>query len=395
MKKTKVAIVGSGFGGVKTGLILAGRKEFDVTLISTQLNFEYHAALYRSATGWSPREVMIPLRDVFFGDSHIDLIQAKISSINPEKKTIKSDLGNEYSYDHLILAMGQVANYYGVEGLDENSFSMDTVANTIALREHLRDMVINGKVKEDYEFIVVGGGATGTELASELQIFIKELCRENRKPVKKVNVTLVEGSARVLSLLSPKASKQTEWRLQELGVKVLLNTQVTGLKKGVLSLGDDGLLKSSTVIWTAGAKNNPFFANNAENFNIAHNTRVEVDEYMAAAKDIYVIGDSANTQYSGMAQTALFDAKFVSKNLIRQANGKKKKLYVGHRPIYAVPVGRRWSIMQWDNIVIWGKPAWIGRRLADLRLFMNFEPYRKAVKTWRSGNKRARGYEIK
>lgn len=392
--KKKIVIVGSGFGGVKTALSLAGREEFDVTLVSTKLNFEYHAALYRSATGWSPREVMLPLRDIFYGDSHINLIQAKITEVNPKKKVIKSDLGDEYKYDSLVLALGQVANYYGIEGLDENSFSMDTVTNTIALREHLRKVVIEGSHNDDYRFVVVGGGATGVELSSELQIFIRELCREHRKPLKKINVTLIEGGPRLLSLLSPKVSKHTEWRLKELGVKVLLNTQVTGLHKGKLSLADGKTISSHTVVWTAGAKNNPFFASNAEHFDISRDTRVEVDEYLSVGDDIYVIGDSANTQYSGMAQTALFDAKFVSENLIRHAEKKTKKLYVPHRPIYAVPVGRAWAIMQWGRLVLWGRPAWIGRRLADLRLFLNFEPYRKAVNTWRAGNKRAEGYEI-
>lgn len=393
--KKKILIVGSGFGGVKAALELAGRDEFDVTLISTQLNFEYHAALYRSATGWSPREVLLPLRDIFFGKTHINMVQAKIVKIDQKKKILISDMGDEYQYDEAILALGQVANYYGIEGLDEDSYSMDTVANTIALREHLRDVVVNGVSGNDYKFIVVGGGATGTELASELQIFIKELCKEHRKPVRKIKVSLVEGGPRILPLLSPKASKHTEWRLQELGVEVLLNTQVTGLHKGKLSLANNKKMVSNTVVWTAGAKNNPFFADNEEVFNIARNTRVEVDEYLQAVEHIYVIGDSANTQYSGMAQTALFDAEFVAKNLIRSAKNQERKLYVPHRPIYAVPVGRHWAIMQWGGVVLWGLPAWLGRRLADLRLFMNFEPYRKAVNTWRSGNKRAKGYEIK
>ncbi len=395
MKKKRVVIVGSGFGGLKAALDLSDMEEFDVTLISTQLNFEYHAALYRSATGWSPREVLIPLRDIFYGKHHIELIQDKIVSIDPKHRIIRGDIGDDYKYDHLILAVGQVANYYGIEGLDESSYSMDTVANTIKLREHLRKVVVNGKNKEDSKFIVVGGGATGVELASELQIFIEELCREHRKPVKKIDVVIVEGSTRLLSLLAPKVSKQAQWRLEELGVEVMLSTRVTGLHKSLLTLSDKRKLRSSTVIWTAGAKNNPFFANNSEHFNIGRNTRVEVDEYLCATQNVYVIGDSANTQYSGMAQTALFDAKFVADNLKLTAKGKERKLYVPHRPIYAVPVGRHWAVLQWGTYILWARPAWIARRLADLRLFLNFEPYKKAIKTWRSGNRRAKGYEVK
>ncbi len=395
MKKQRIVVVGSGFGGVETALGLVGSEDFEVTLITTQLTFEYHAALYRSATGRSPLEVVLPLSDIFTDESGINIVQDKLVSINPDEKIVKGDVTGEYKYDYLILAIGQVANYYGIEGMDSSSFSMDTVANTIKLREHLKNVVINGKTKQDFEFVVIGGGATGVELVSELEDFIASLCKSHSKSARKVDVTLVEGSPRVLPLLSPKASRYAQTRLEELGVRLLLSTRASGLKDGVLSLADGKTIKSRTVIWTAGARNNPFFANNEERFKLARNGRVEVDEYLEAAKNVCVIGDSANTQYAGMAQTALFDAKFVVNNLVRHVHGKERNMYVPHRPIYAVPVGKSWAIVQWGNTVLWGKPAWAARRLADFRLFMNFEPYKKAVKTFRAGDRRARGYEIK
>ncbi|MCA9349607.1 FAD-dependent oxidoreductase [Candidatus Saccharibacteria bacterium] len=154
-----------------------------------------------------------------------------------------------------------------------------------------------------------------------------------------------------------------------------------------LSLGDQEKISTRTVIWTAGAINNPIFAKYPDLFSLGRNGRVQVDEYLRAHQDIYVIGDSADTQYSGMAQTALFDAKFLARNLVRQSKGKHRKLYVPKRPVYLIPAGRNYAVLQWGRLVLRGKLAWTLRRLADLDIYMSFEPYRKALRSWQAGSK--------
>lgn len=385
----KIVIVGNGFGGIKTALELANKSGFEVSLISPHFNFEYHAALYRSATGWSPKEVVLPLRDIF-KDKSVDLIQDTVTAIDIDKHIIKGEDGRNYNYDRAIFSIGQVINFFGIEGMAEYSHSMGDIAHTIALRQHLKEQALSED--KELKFVVIGGGATGVELAGEIKPFINRIISNHHAKSKKIEVVLIEGSNRLLSLLAPKISKIAETRLIEIGVKVMLNTIVKGCNIDEVKLENE-VIKTHCVIWTAGFANNPFFANHEGSFKLARNGKVEVDEYLLANKDVYVIGDSSNTQYSGMAQTALFDAIFVANNLEREIRNQTKKMYVPKRPIYVVPVGQKFAVLQWGRFILYGKPAWYMRRLADLRLFDEFEPLGKAIKAWRSGTKRAKWLE--
>ena len=106
-------------------------------------------------------------------------------------------------------------------------------------------------------------------------------------------------------------------------------------------------------------------------------------------KNIYVIGDNAATKYSGMAQTALHDAKYVSRILLQMHKGIPPIAYRPKRPVYVVPIGPRWAVLQDGEKMTTGYKAWLVRRRADVWIFKNFEPYKRAIKQWRKGNKKA------
>ena len=388
MKKQfgRIVIVGGGFAGVKLALSLAEHKHFEVCLISDTDYFEYHAALYRSATGGSPREVKIPLEDIFSKHSTVNVVKDKIIEIDYADKKVIGKSRRKYYFDKLVMAPGLVPCYFGIEGVEENAFSLDSIHSADRLRKHLGQLVKNKGQEKEIEFVVVGGGATGVELAAELPFYLKDLSSKKTTKKCQIKIDLIEASPRLLGLLSPKASKFAQWRLEELGVNLRLKTQVQAIKGGKLRLNTGESIRTKTVVWTAGATNNPIFSQYPDIFTLARNGRVQVDEYLRAHQDIYVIGDSADTQYSGMAQTALFDAKFLAGNLIRQSKGKHRKLYVPKRPVYLIPAGRNYAVLQWGRIVLRGKIAWTLRRLADLDIFMSFEPYRKAIRSWEAGS---------
>jgi NADH dehydrogenase len=388
MKEThKLVIGGGGFGGLKLALELANNENFEIKLVSDKSSFEYHAALYRSATGRSPLEVVLPLSGVLHHAKNVEIVLDKIASVDQDKKLVVCENGDSYMFDSLVLALGQVTNYYGIEGMEENSYSLDTVSKTIKLRHHLHDMVLDD-AKDSLKFVVVGAGASGTELSAEMGYYIKRLARAHNMQKKKFEVVLVEGSDRLLPLLSKRISQKAYKRLSNLGVKIYLNTIVKSMTLDEITT-DAVSLKTHTVVWTAGAKTNQLYSRFKRTFNLAKNGRVKVDDYLQANKDIYVIGDNADTKYSGMAQTALYDAGYIAHNLRRKSLGHQPLIYKPKRPIYVVPAGGAFALLQWGGFVSAGKLAWILRRLADLRLFSEFQPFKKAVKTWRAGNRRA------
>ncbi len=383
----KIVVVGGGFAGVKTALELANKPGFKITLISQGPNFEYHGALYRAGTGHSPLEVVIPLSDIFKHTHNVELVLDKVVGLDPLKQRVVSEMGEVYGYDKLVLAMGNVVNYFGLKGMDEHSQSMDTIASTIRLRHELARLF--RAHHKQASVAVVGAGASGVELAGELQNFAKLIAEREDKPVVKVEVTLVEGAPRVLPMLHEKASAKAEARLRHLGVKLKLNTKVNSCEPGKLCLeGDD--LSADLIVWTAGSKAVSFYAEHPDIFELERG-RVKVDQYMLAQgqTDIYVLGDNAATPFSGMAQTALHDAKFVARNLLSEKAGKQPVTYRAWHPIYVVPIGPNWAVLQTQKGVISGYRGWLVRRRADLSIFRNFEPYKQALKTWRKGNRLA------
>lgn len=383
----KIVVVGGGFAGVKTAVELSNRPNIQVTLISQGENFEYHGALYRSGTGRSPLEVVLPLRTIFNDSTNVEVVLDKIVGLDIQKQRAVSETGNLYAYDKLVLAMGNIPNYFGIEGMAVNSMTLDTIANTIRLRHRLTELF---KSEHTVKVAIIGAGASGVELAGEMQHFARLVAERYGKKPAKVEVRLIEAADRVLPTLKPRASRKAEKRLKNLHVALLLKTTVQACKPGQLELSS-GNLEADIIIWTAGTRAVGFYAEHEDWFQLERD-KVRVDHYLKAVgqQAIYVLGDNAATPYSGMAQTALHDAKFVAKNMLRELKGKSPVTYRVLHPIYVVPIGPRWAVLQTDKQIISGYRGWLVRRRADLAIYRNFEPYKLALKTWRKGNRLAR-----
>ncbi len=379
----RVVIAGGGFGGVRAALKLANRPGFEVKLISKQRYFEYHAALYRSATGRSPLEVAIPLADFFKSARNVEVVEGEAASINPTDRILATKDGTEYPYDAVLLALGAVTQYFGIKGLAEYSEGVKTIQEALELKRHLHEDLVS-QAKAERNYVVIGGGATGVELAAELKPYLEKIRRNHGIVDTRFNVDLVEASSQLLPNMPVRYSQKVQKRLTRLGVKIYLDTTVKSETVKSIQL-PHGSINSHVVIWTAGVANNPLFATMPELFKRGKGGRVEVDQFLQAAPGIYVIGDSANTKFSGMAQTALHDADFVTDNLRRELSGHSKHSYTAKPPIYAVPVGPHWSAVLWGKTEIYGRLGWALRRLADLRLYLKFLPPSKALTTWRYG----------
>jgi NADH dehydrogenase len=384
--KQQVVIIGGGFGGVKAAMELANKPGFEVTLISDTTNFEYHGALYRTATGRSPMEVVVPLREIFERAKNVSVVLDRITKLNPKAKSVKSESGTIYPYDTLILALGNVINYFGLEGMEEKAFCVNTIKHTIALRHELITQFKSGK---QVSITVIGGGPSGVEMAGELDNFARKVTTKYRKKYIQPKVTLIEGADRLLSVFDPVLSAKVYKRLYKLGVDIRLSTKVNSCEVGKVCL-DSGDIESDVIIWTAGTKLPDFYTYNG-NFFTLERGRIAVDGYLRAKgqRGIFILGDNAATQFSGMAQTALYDAVFVVQNLLAVRKKAKAKVYKPKRPVYIVPVGASWAAYQSDKHQISGYRGWLYRRQADLAILKNFTPYKQALKRWRRGNRAA------
>lgn len=379
-EKMRIVIVGAGFGGVRAALKLANNKNIRVRLIAPQSYFEYHAALYRAATGRSPLEVAIPLVDFFEYADNVEVVEDTVTSVDTRNYKAQGASGTVYAFDRLILAFGDSTNYYDIPGLKEHSFGVKSIHEALRFKRHLHQQLMDSDIEQSY--VVVGGGATGVELAAEMVSYLKYV-RSVHNVASGFDVYLVEAKDRVLNKMPEDYSQRVEQRLQRLGVKLICGTTVKAETKDSLEL-EGKSIPTHTVVWTAGVKNNTL-AYSVSNVNHGTLGRIKVDSYLKAAEGVYVIGDAVDTTYSGMAQSALHHADYVASSIIREAADLEIDEFTPKKPIYAIPVGSRWSAVLWGRLKVYGRFGWFLRRLADLRLYLNFLPTRKAISTWRYG----------
>ncbi len=381
MKKLRVVIVGGGFGGIKTALELADDARFHVTLISDHTSFRYYPTLYRTATGGRKIISSIPLEEIFSG-KNVHILIDRAVGLDRKSRTLKTKIGHIVGYEALVLAIGTYTNYFGIQGLKELSFGIKTNADAQELKAHLHKQLIE-KHEPDLNYVVVGGGPSGIELAGVLPAYLKQIARKHRLKKQKIHVDLVEAAPRLVPRMPKDVSRRITRQLRKLGVRIYLNTAVQAQTADTLLINNKSI-RSHTVIWTAGVSNNNFFDN--QKFQLAKNGKVRVDQFLQSEIGIYVIGDNADTPYSGMAQTALYDGKFVAANLKLLANHESPKPYSAKKPVYVFPAGHKWAAVLWGKVRLYGKKGWILRSLADLLAYHDYEPWKIATRRWAAEN---------
>lgn len=376
-KKTKVLVVGAGFGGIKTALELAGEDEIEITLLSNESSFRYYPTLYHAATGGRMTAASIPLEEIFNGKS-VKIEKGTAKKMDRAAKKVRTAAGKEYGYDKLVLALGVITNYFGIKGLKEYSYGIKSQAEAKELRDHIHKLILD-QGKPDQNYVVIGGGPTGVELAGALPVYIQHIMKMHGLKNKKLNIELVEAAPRLMPRMPKDYSKALASRLRKLGITLHLNQAVQAETVDTLEAGGHSI-QSHTVVWTAGVTNHPFFDDNK--FEFGEHGKVKVDSYLETEQDIYIVGDNADTLYSGMAQTALHNAKFVADNIKRQLSGQSPKHYKPKRPIYVTPVGPGWAAVLWNKTHIYGWFGWILRSAADFIGYHDYEPWWTASQHW-------------
>jgi NADH:ubiquinone reductase (H+-translocating) len=377
MTKQKIVVVGGGFGGVKAALELSEDDRFEITLISDRECFEYHPTLYHTATGGLTAQSQIPLKTIFAGKS-VEIVIDKASKLDRRAKILTTESGKTYSYDNIILALGVVTNYFGIEGLEEYSYGIKSIEDIEKFKAHIHQQLVDER-KPDMHYVIVGGGPTGIELAAALPSYLHRIMKNHGIRARNVHVDLVEGAPRLMPRMPKSTSRAIQRRLRILGVKLHLGKPVQGASADGLNVGGKSI-RSHTIVWTAGMANNPFF--NENGFSFGPRGKVAVNVYLQADDNTYIIGDNANTPYSGMAQTAVYDGEFVAANLKRALDDKDLKPYKPKKPVYVTPVGHGWASVLWGKVEIFGWFGWALREAADIKALSELQPMFKATKQW-------------
>lgn len=363
-----VVVVGGGFGGIKTALELSKKQIGKITLISNESFFVHHQTFYTTIAGQNVAESLIPLTTLFENHPNVELIQDKITSFDPTRHLITGK--KDYHYDKLVLALGSVPAHSGKNDTKEHIFNIKSIKQINDFHDYMHHQLVNQKLDKDY--FVVGAGATGVGVASALNEYIKQLKTVYHLKQTASRVTLVEEAPTILPHLSNTAINKITQQLKNQGVKILTGHKV-----------DSKLHSTITTIWTSGIVNNPFYKTNSQYFHLASNGRVNVNPYLEAFDDVYVIGDSNTVKYSGTAWSAMKQAKLVAKNITRLAT---KRPQVAYNPMSApvgVSVGEKWAYVEWFGVYVAGRTGSYARRLLELYEYCQLLPFNKALPIWR------------
>lgn len=393
MEPVRILIVGGGFGGVRAALDLSKRiakNSAAITVLSDKHHFEYTPAHYKLAVGTSPLETCIPLADIFAGTG-VEYVVDEIAGASLAQKAVFGKSGARYQYDRVIFALGAETAYFGIPGVAEHAYQIKTVDAALRLKRHLHDLFFShagmtkGQLMAQFQFVVVGGGPAGVELAGMLRQYARSLARTHGIPEKLVTVDILQSAPRLLPSMNEAVSRLALMRLDELGINIILSKAVTRQDEHGVHL-DDISLNAKTIVWTAGVKPNHLYGE-IGGLSLDTRGRVLVDARMRANgyDDAYVIGDSASTPYAGTAQTAIYDGGYVARVIAADLRGTTAPEYRPQQTPYVIPIGKHWAIFTYKNIALAGRIFWWLRELIDLRFFLSILPPGKALTAWRDG----------
>lgn len=370
MKSTpqkSVLVLGGGFGGVIAARDLT-KKGFDVTLLTKNDYLQYYPAMYKLIGGEDQESVKIPLSQFLPAETRV--VVETIHTFDAAAKTAITTDERSYSADILVVALGSEDNYFNIPGIDEVSFTFRTFSQTLRMRERIETLFresVDLDVDEqliNLHFAIIGGGATGVEVAGMLAEYTRELSETYKIPYSRVTLDIIERSERLLSRMPESVSRYVEAYLREQGVHVWCNRTLERGDYWTVYLRDMKL-GARTIIWTAGLRPNELLSQSG--MPLEKNGKVKVDEFLGVPgfSDVYVIGDNAESPQSGLAQTAMYHGGQVANIIAARSEGKEPKAIGINRVGYIIPLGKKHGVMNIFGVTLRGYIVPIFRGIVD------------------------------
>lgn len=370
----RIVIIGGGFAGISLAKKLRNKK-VQVVLLDKHNYHNFQPLMYQVATGGlEPDSIAYPIRKVVqeFRDFYFRL--AEVREIDAKNNKVIADIG-ELKYDYLIIATGSKTNYFGNKEIERNSMAMKTIPQSLNIRslilENFEQALLTNDIDERHSlmnFVLVGGGPTGVELAGALAEMKKAILPKDYPDldVRKMEINLIQGSNRVLDSMSENASEKAEKFLLNLGVSVWKNVRVTGYDGKTVTTNSDLSFDSATVIWTAGVQGALPHGLKSDSF-IEKIDRIKVNQYnqVEGYDNLFAIGDIAvmtsETYPQGhpmMAQPAMQQGRLLAENIIRLLDKKELKPFVYKDKGSMATIGRNKAVVDLPNYKFSGVFAW-------------------------------------
>ena len=390
-EKTRIAVLGGGYGGVEAAKKLNKhfKRNDDVEVFLIDRN-PYHTLMTElheiAGSRTEPEAVQVSFHKIFSGTRvtvHID----EVDSIDFDNNVIKSETAT-YDYDYLVIGTGGRPEFFGVDGIQENSFTLWALEDAIRIRTHVEEQFREAAKEPDPEkrrqqlcFVIAGGGFTGIELAGELCERRDQLCPKYHIDRDEVSIKVVEMKDSILPIFPDKPKRKATKYLNKIGCELLLETTIVGADEGIVKLADGTELKTNTFVWTAGIQGSEFTAkipltkgqtsrdecsvasvegihgmagchfDDEDRYVVGQRGRVLVNQQMQSVdyRNVYLVGDmiwylEGEKVVPQIVETALQTAETAAENVIADIEGKAKVKFKSNYHGFMVSIGGRYGV---------------------------------------------------
>ncbi|MFQ5560069.1 MAG: NAD(P)/FAD-dependent oxidoreductase [Nitrospinota bacterium] len=370
--KKKVVIIGGGFGGIFTAKHLDPSR-YEVVIVDKTNHHLFQPLLYQVATAaLSPADIAIPIRKILRKKENTLVLMCEATSIDKKKKTVSMKNHADITYDILVVATGASHSYFGNPQWEELAPGLKTLDDALTIRERILESFERAEMCDSYSsarkflnFIIIGAGPTGVELAGSIAEIANHTLLENFKRIDPTStrVYLLEGGNQVLPTMPKKLGDRAKADLERLGIQVVTGNMVTDLKKSGVQVGNQ-FIESCNIIWAAGNVASPLLKSLDEELDRAGRVIVSPELTIPGFDEIFVIGDAAHSKdkdanpLPGVAPVAIQQAKYVVNTLNKMKEKPIKPFSYIDRGSMAT-IGRFRAVAKFGNLEFAGFSAWL------------------------------------
>ena len=381
----RVVIVGAGFGGLQAARLLA-KQALRLTLIDRKNHHTFQPLLYQVATaGLSPGEIAAPIRWIVRGQSNVEVMMGEVQDFDLRRRVVKLH-DFEVPYDCLIVAAGAGHSYFGHDEWEPLAPGLKTLEDALEIRRRVllafelaERQAVRGEGQVHLNFVVIGGGPTGVELAGTLaEIASRALATEFRTiDPRRTRIILLEGGSRILPAYAADLSASAQKQLEKLGVEVHTSTMVTGVEPACVVTGTTRF-PSAVTLWAAGVAASPLGRKLEASVDKAGRVLVNSDLSLPGHPEVFVIGDLASIKDSdghpvpGVAPAAMQQGVCAARNIERDLSHKSRQDFRYVNKGSLATIGRAAAVAEFKKLHISGYPAWLAWLFVHIFFLIGF-----------------------